>query len=986
MALQSALYAPYDISGQTALVTGASSGFGEALAWRLAEAGAKVIIAARRRDRLDALAAALRGAYPGAAVHVVQLDMRDLPAVAALPGELPVEFQQVDILVNNAGLALGVSDVHSHDIEDAVTMMETNYLSVVCLTRALVGGMVSRGRGHVVNISSIAGREAYAGGALYCASKHALDAFTTATRHDLVGTPVRVTSVAPGAAKTEFSVVRFKGDVAAADAVYAGFDPLTAPDIADNVMYALTRPPHVQVADMLVYANNQSSAKGIARLGVLGCVAARPPAAVQQLSLVPNNAGTSIRVNWREPSGSCVSYFTVSVTEVAAGRSFGGLPSQTRAYSLVVNGLRPGIEYMVSVTAVNERGAGPSERQTIKPMAVNKCSRVPPAVKNLVAQPVDGKTLEVSWAPGERECYEAAQVLAYEARTNTLVHRASVADVYDRIPGLKPRTAYRIEVTPQVGNRVGPASSVSASTVCSGEAPGSATGMAVQATSPPGTLVLTATGVSNDACVDLWEVQVRGNGRGPTFKVEPSDAATGAVRFVFSGAANQQYTFAATAIGYGGARGITSNIGPWPPSHRQLFAADVGANVSWLEPLWGWGGGGGKDGASKPARPRPRRSASEPAHSPDSATDAALSGAPAAPTPTLAERAAALERRNRALEKRVRALAEENDALRHDMAACGPPRAIDAADARAAPGRAGGCGGEAPREQRAAPCLVLDIVASSQKQLQRAGPPPPRAGAAERPDAAARASPERGASCEAAPGAAAAARSAAAAEAAAAAATIASLQREVCQLGRVRRLLESDAAELTAALRESERARREAAARYAFVVLDSDGDGYVSAGQAAGYELFAHYAPCVLAAAFGRWRWASGFPGYLTMEDFLRFVEFAEDRSTRAAQRFWFSVLDADGDGRLGWNDCREAYDAVDARGAAFVVPFADLMAQLADMVPRRPGAPPAAGFTAAELWASKLGAGVLGLLTNHRNMLLQRSTAEWSRGAEFPL
>lgn len=258
------LYAPLDITGSVALITGASSGFGEACAWRLAEAGCSLILVARRLERLEALKQQLQERYQ-ARVHVVMQDMRDLEGVKGLPGSLPPEFQEVDILINNAGLALGVSTVENQDTEDMLQMMETNFFSVVVLTREVVKGMVARNRGHIVNISSIAGQEAYHGGGLYCASKHALNAYTAAARHELVGTDVRVTTISPGACRTEFSVVRFKGDEAKADAVYEGMDPLLAADIADNVMYAVTRPRHVQIADMLVFATYQSSAKSIAR-------------------------------------------------------------------------------------------------------------------------------------------------------------------------------------------------------------------------------------------------------------------------------------------------------------------------------------------------------------------------------------------------------------------------------------------------------------------------------------------------------------------------------------------------------------------------------------------------------------------------------------------------------------------------------------------------------------------------------------------------
>lgn len=258
------LYTPMDVAGQTVVVTGASSGFGEAMAWRFAEAGCRLVLVARRLERLELLGAQLLDAFQ-AEVHIAKLDMRDLEAVAAFPASLPAEFKEVDILVNNAGLALGVATVDTQSVEDMRQMMETNYFGVVVLTRELVKGMMARNRGHIVNISSVAGVEAYPGGGLYCASKHALNAYTTATRHELVGTNIRVTTVSPGACLTEFSVVRYKGDKEMADAVYEGMDPVQAADIADNVMYAVTRPAHVQIADILVYATYQSSARTIAR-------------------------------------------------------------------------------------------------------------------------------------------------------------------------------------------------------------------------------------------------------------------------------------------------------------------------------------------------------------------------------------------------------------------------------------------------------------------------------------------------------------------------------------------------------------------------------------------------------------------------------------------------------------------------------------------------------------------------------------------------
>ncbi|KAG7669849.1 hypothetical protein KSW81_007993 [Nannochloris sp. 'desiccata'] len=247
-------------------MAGASGGIGEACAWRFAEAGCRLILIARRADRLASLKQELEDEY-SASVHTIDMDVTDIPTVMKLPTKLPSEFSSVDILVNNAGLALGVDaadDVSS--LADARTMFECNVMAVIAFTKAFGSLMRERNFGHIIMMSSIAGKEFYAGGSVYCATKHALEAYTGGARHDFVGTNVRVTTISPGAVKTEFSVVRFKGDQEKADAVYDRIHPLTAADIADNVLYAATRPPHVQVADILVFATYQCSAKGLARV------------------------------------------------------------------------------------------------------------------------------------------------------------------------------------------------------------------------------------------------------------------------------------------------------------------------------------------------------------------------------------------------------------------------------------------------------------------------------------------------------------------------------------------------------------------------------------------------------------------------------------------------------------------------------------------------------------------------------------------------
>jgi 3-hydroxy acid dehydrogenase / malonic semialdehyde reductase len=269
---------PYDVlslAGQTALITGASSGIGEAVAWRLAEHSCRLVLVARRRHRLERLAAAITARHPNCAVAVVSADLSDSSTAARLVDELiPQEFRSIDILINNAGLALGVASVAENDLAQARTMLETNIFAVIALTKSCAKQWLDAAAqrnnkpAHVVFVSSVAGHEAYAGGSTYCATKHALEAFATAARHDLVAAShVRVTCVSPGAVWTEFSEVRFGGDKSKADAVYSGFDPLTALDVADEVCWALTRPLRVQITDVRVLASSQCSAKGIHRRG-----------------------------------------------------------------------------------------------------------------------------------------------------------------------------------------------------------------------------------------------------------------------------------------------------------------------------------------------------------------------------------------------------------------------------------------------------------------------------------------------------------------------------------------------------------------------------------------------------------------------------------------------------------------------------------------------------------------------------------------------
>ena len=244
--------------GKTVLITGASAGIGEACALRFAAEGARLLLAARREDRLRALQSRLQSA--GAEeVAALTLDVRSQQQVHAAIEALPAAWQAIDILINNAGLSRGLDKLHEGSIADWEEMIDTNVKGLLYVTRAVVPGMVARGRGHVVNIGSTAGRVTYPGGAVYCATKAAENRISEGLRMDLLGTPVRVTSVDPGMAETEFSRVRFHGDEHRAAAVYAGMTPLTADDVAEAVLWATSRPAHVNVAEILLTGIDQAN-------------------------------------------------------------------------------------------------------------------------------------------------------------------------------------------------------------------------------------------------------------------------------------------------------------------------------------------------------------------------------------------------------------------------------------------------------------------------------------------------------------------------------------------------------------------------------------------------------------------------------------------------------------------------------------------------------------------------------------------------------
>ena len=230
------------LNGWTALITGASAGIGEACAITLAQAGARLVLTGRRRDRLEALAAKLP--TPS---HVIELDVRSRGGVEAALSSLPAPFSEVDILVNNAGLGLGLEPAHAASLDDWDTMIDTNCKGLVYVTRVLLPGMVQRNRGHIMNIGSVAGTYPYPGGNVYGATKAFVHQFSQNLKADLVGTLVRVTDVQPAMVETDFSVVRFRGDAERARKVYEGMKPLTPADIADVVLFCVTRPPHVNL-------------------------------------------------------------------------------------------------------------------------------------------------------------------------------------------------------------------------------------------------------------------------------------------------------------------------------------------------------------------------------------------------------------------------------------------------------------------------------------------------------------------------------------------------------------------------------------------------------------------------------------------------------------------------------------------------------------------------------------------------------------------
>jgi len=253
------------LQNKVVLITGASAGFGEATARQFAASGSNLILGARRLEKLQALQKEIITAHPNVNVYVGSLDVVDVKSVKAFVAGIPDKLKEVDILVNNAGLAIGTNTTWDNSAENVDIVIDTNVKGPLHLIREVVPGMMARNRGHVINVSSIAAYNHYKNGSIYCASKAALDAITTILRKETYTTKIRVTSICPGLAETEFSIIRFSGDKEKAKVPYTGITPLSADDVADTILYAASRPDHVQVTDLTILATHQANAEFIHR-------------------------------------------------------------------------------------------------------------------------------------------------------------------------------------------------------------------------------------------------------------------------------------------------------------------------------------------------------------------------------------------------------------------------------------------------------------------------------------------------------------------------------------------------------------------------------------------------------------------------------------------------------------------------------------------------------------------------------------------------
>lgn len=244
-----------DLKNKTVLITGASAGIGKATAVKFAEAGARIIICGRRKERLEALANNLN-----CESYILEFDIQKRTEVESAIASLSDNWKEIDILVNNAGMARGLDKFHEGNIDGWEEMIDTNIKGLLYMSRTVIPGMVERRRGHIINIGSIAGHEVYPGGNIYCATKHAVNALTKGMRMDLLETPLRVSTVDPGLVETEFSDVRFYGNKEKAKKTYMGYTPLKPADVADTIVWIADRPEHVQIAEVIIFPSAQASA------------------------------------------------------------------------------------------------------------------------------------------------------------------------------------------------------------------------------------------------------------------------------------------------------------------------------------------------------------------------------------------------------------------------------------------------------------------------------------------------------------------------------------------------------------------------------------------------------------------------------------------------------------------------------------------------------------------------------------------------------
>ncbi|MBV5315678.1 MAG: SDR family NAD(P)-dependent oxidoreductase [Prolixibacteraceae bacterium] len=247
-----------------ALITGATAGIGYETALLLAQNNYDLILTGRRKDRLDALENKLKSSFT-CKIITLNFDIRIKTETEDALNSLPDEWKAIDLLLNNAGLAAGLAPINSADVDDWERMIDTNVKGLLYTSRIVSTWMIERQKGHIINISSIAGRESYPNGSVYCGTKHAVEAISRAMRIELLPYGIKVTTLSPGAVETEFSVVRFRGDQERADQVYKGFKPLSPKDVAETILFISSRPPHVNIDDLLILPTSQGSARDIFR-------------------------------------------------------------------------------------------------------------------------------------------------------------------------------------------------------------------------------------------------------------------------------------------------------------------------------------------------------------------------------------------------------------------------------------------------------------------------------------------------------------------------------------------------------------------------------------------------------------------------------------------------------------------------------------------------------------------------------------------------